>query len=113
MLGRSIWAVLNSYYAMLKEKQYYPDDIILFAETISDPEHAKNLELTKKASPSPQATSGYPQPSTTRSSRRSNARWNQMMILSKPCNAFPVSSKSGKKQATQWHWTSHQGKRPL
>jgi len=51
MLGRSIWAVLNSYYAVLKEKQYYPDDIILFAETISDPEHARNLDLTKKASP--------------------------------------------------------------
>ena len=51
MLGRSIWAVLNSYYAVLKEKQYYLDDIILFAETISDPEHARNLDLTKKASP--------------------------------------------------------------
>jgi len=48
MLGRSIWAVLNSYYAVLKEKQYYPDDIILFAETISDPEHARDLELTKQ-----------------------------------------------------------------
>jgi len=43
-----IWAVLNSYYAVLKEKQYYPDDIILFAETISDLEHTKNLELTKQ-----------------------------------------------------------------
>ena len=41
-------AVLNSYYAVLNEKQYYPDDIILFAETISDPEHTRNLELTKK-----------------------------------------------------------------
>jgi hypothetical protein len=48
MLGRSIWAVLNSYYAVLKEKQYYPDDIFLFAETISDPEHARNLEITKQ-----------------------------------------------------------------
>ena len=48
MLGRSIRAVLNSYYAVLKEKQYYPDDIILFVETISDPEHTKNLELTKQ-----------------------------------------------------------------
>ena len=65
-----------------------------------------------KVSPSPQATSGYLQQSTTRSSRKSNARWNQMMILSKPCNAFPVSSKSEKRQATQWHWISHQGKRP-
>jgi len=44
MLGRSVWAVLNSYYAVLKEKQYYPDEIILFAET----EHSKDLELTKK-----------------------------------------------------------------
>jgi hypothetical protein len=32
MLGRSIWSVLNSYYAVLKEKQYYPDEIILFTE---------------------------------------------------------------------------------
>ena len=48
MLGRSIWAVLNSYYAVLKEKQYYPDDIILIAETIPDPEHARDLELTKQ-----------------------------------------------------------------
>jgi len=31
MLGRSIWAVLNSYYAVLKEKQYYPNEIFLFA----------------------------------------------------------------------------------
>jgi hypothetical protein len=44
MLGRSIWAVLNSYYAVLKEKQYYPDEIILFAET----EHDKDLDLTKQ-----------------------------------------------------------------
>jgi len=48
MLGRSIWAVLNSYYAVLKIKQYYPNEIFLFAETISDPEHTKNLELTKQ-----------------------------------------------------------------
>ncbi|MDW7776380.1 MAG: hypothetical protein SCH39_08630 [Methanosarcinales archaeon] len=48
MLGRSIWAVLNSYYAVLKEKQYYPDEIILIAETIPDPEHTRNLELTKQ-----------------------------------------------------------------
>ena len=48
MLGRSIWAVLNTYYAVLKGKQYYPDDIILIAETISDPEHTRNLKLTKK-----------------------------------------------------------------
>ena len=48
MLVRSIWAVLNSYYAVLKENQYYPDDIILIAETIPDPEHARDLELTKQ-----------------------------------------------------------------
>jgi len=48
MLGRSIWAVLNTYYAVLKGKQYYPDDIILIAEPILDPEHTKNLKLTKK-----------------------------------------------------------------
>lgn len=44
MLGRSVWAVLNSYYAVLKEKKYYPDEIILFAET----EQSTRLELTKK-----------------------------------------------------------------
>jgi len=48
MLGRSIWAVLNSYYAVLKEKQYYPDEIILIAETIPDPEQPNTLDLTKQ-----------------------------------------------------------------
>ncbi|MDK2830335.1 MAG: hypothetical protein PWQ75_87 [Methanolobus sp.] len=32
MLGRSIWAVLNSYHAVLREKGFFPDEIVLFAE---------------------------------------------------------------------------------
>lgn len=32
LLGRSAWAVLNTYYAVLAEKGYYPDVIHIFAE---------------------------------------------------------------------------------
>ncbi len=32
MLGRSIWAVLNSYHAVLRKKEFFPDEIVLFAE---------------------------------------------------------------------------------
>ncbi|WP_456467961.1 hypothetical protein [Archaeoglobus sp.] len=32
LLGRSDWAVLNTYYAVLVEKSYYPDKIHIFAE---------------------------------------------------------------------------------
>ncbi|MDI3498308.1 hypothetical protein [Archaeoglobus sp.] len=32
LLGRSAWAVLNTYYAVLVEKSYYPDTIHIFAE---------------------------------------------------------------------------------
>jgi hypothetical protein len=32
MLGRSTWALINSYYAVLREKKYYPDTIFAFTE---------------------------------------------------------------------------------
>ncbi len=32
LLGRSAWAVINTYYAVLEEKAYYPDLIHIFAE---------------------------------------------------------------------------------
>lgn len=32
LLGRSAWAVLNTYYAVLIEKNYFPDTIHIFAE---------------------------------------------------------------------------------
>ena len=32
LLGRSGWAVINTYYAVLAEKAYYPDFIHIFAE---------------------------------------------------------------------------------
>lgn len=32
LLGRSAWAVLNTYYAVLVEKSYYPDTIHIFSE---------------------------------------------------------------------------------
>uniref|UniRef100_A0A7C3RM36 Uncharacterized protein n=1 Tax=Archaeoglobus fulgidus TaxID=2234 RepID=A0A7C3RM36_ARCFL len=32
LLGRSEWAVINTYYAVLAEKSYYPDTIHIFAE---------------------------------------------------------------------------------
>jgi len=32
LLGRSAWAVLNTYYAVLAEKSYYPNTIHIFAE---------------------------------------------------------------------------------
>ena len=31
-LGRSIWALVNTYYAVLREKGYYPDRIYVFTE---------------------------------------------------------------------------------
>ncbi|AIG97411.1 hypothetical protein AFULGI_00006100 [Archaeoglobus fulgidus DSM 8774] len=34
ILGRSTWALVNTYYAVLAEKAYYPDLIYIFAEDI-------------------------------------------------------------------------------
>lgn len=32
ILGRSVWALLNTYYAVVRSKEYYPDSIHVFAE---------------------------------------------------------------------------------
>ena len=32
ILGRSVWALLNTYYAVLRSKAYYPDEIHVFVE---------------------------------------------------------------------------------
>ncbi len=34
ILGRSTWALVNTYYAVLSEKAYYPDLVYIFAEDI-------------------------------------------------------------------------------
>jgi len=34
ILGRSTWALINTYYAVLAEKSYYPDLVYIFAEDI-------------------------------------------------------------------------------
>jgi hypothetical protein len=43
MLGRSVWAVLNSYYAVLREKEFFPDEIVLFAEGQNSDELANDI----------------------------------------------------------------------
>jgi hypothetical protein len=32
LLGRSTWALINTYYALLAEKEYYPDKIVIITE---------------------------------------------------------------------------------
>jgi hypothetical protein len=46
MLGRSIWAVLNSYHAVLREKGFFPDEIVLFAEGKSCESLLKEITTT-------------------------------------------------------------------
>ncbi len=48
MLGRSIWAVLNTYYAVLKEERYAPDEIIIYVEGKSDTDQQENIDKTIK-----------------------------------------------------------------
>jgi hypothetical protein len=36
LLGRSKWALINSYYAVQEEKDYRPDKVIIYNETKSD-----------------------------------------------------------------------------
>jgi hypothetical protein len=38
LLGRSKWALINSYYAVLEEKTYYPNKVIVCSEANSHPE---------------------------------------------------------------------------
>jgi len=46
MLGRSVWAVINTYYSVLREKQYFPDEILLFVEGKDDPALKEKLKKT-------------------------------------------------------------------
>ena len=44
MTGRSVWALLNAYYAVLRETEYRPTQIIILSET----EHAGQISKVKK-----------------------------------------------------------------
>lgn len=46
MLGRSVWAVLNSYHAVLREKEFFPDEIVLFAEGKASEKLLKEINST-------------------------------------------------------------------
>ncbi|WP_094228148.1 hypothetical protein [Methanolobus psychrotolerans] len=46
MLGRSVWAVLNSYHAVLREKEFFPDEIVLFAEGKASEKLLKEIDAT-------------------------------------------------------------------
>ncbi len=46
MLGRSVWAVLNSYHAVLRERAFFPDEVVLFAEGNSSEKLLKEVETT-------------------------------------------------------------------
>lgn len=39
LLGRSTWALINSYYAVLEEQSYYPDTIKIYAESGNETGH--------------------------------------------------------------------------
>jgi len=47
ILGCSMWALLNTYYAVLMEKAYYPDAIHVFAEDAYAGELEKVVEGLK------------------------------------------------------------------
>ncbi len=47
ILGRSVWALLNTYYAVLMEKSYYPDSVYIYAEDIYAEELEKAAEGIK------------------------------------------------------------------
>jgi hypothetical protein len=44
MTGRSVWALLNAYYAVLRETPFRPTDIIIISET----EHEGQIPIVKK-----------------------------------------------------------------
>jgi hypothetical protein len=44
MTGRSVWALLNTYYAVLRETKFRPTQIIILSET----EHAGQIPVVKK-----------------------------------------------------------------
>ena len=47
MLGRSVWALVNSFYAVLKEAKYYPDSIYVFSEDAYKGELEKAVNAIK------------------------------------------------------------------
>ena len=44
ILGRSVWALLNTYYVVLRSKAYYPDEIHVFAEK----PYERDLDIVKE-----------------------------------------------------------------
>ena len=44
MTGRAVWALLNAYYAVLRETKFRPTQIIILSET----EHAWQITVVKK-----------------------------------------------------------------
>jgi hypothetical protein len=42
LLGRSKWALINSYYATLEEKSYFPDKVTIYSEANSKPQEIPN-----------------------------------------------------------------------
>ncbi len=58
LLGRSKWALINSYYATLEEKSYYADKVTIYAEVNSEPQEMRAymksyLAVTSHFSPLP------------------------------------------------------------
>ncbi len=52
MLGRSTWAMINAYYAVVMEKKYKPDEIYIFLEDIYQdklPKAVRALEMISAA----------------------------------------------------------------
>jgi hypothetical protein len=46
-LGRSVWALVNTYYAVLRDSEYYPDVIHVFTTTQYEPDLNKTLSAIK------------------------------------------------------------------
>ena len=46
-MGRSVWALVNTYYAVLRDSEYYPDVIHLFTTTQYEPDLNKTLAAIK------------------------------------------------------------------
>jgi len=43
LLGRSTWALVNSYYAVLEEQNYYPDSVKVYAESNNGTQHVAEV----------------------------------------------------------------------
>jgi hypothetical protein len=46
-LGRSVWALVNTYYAVLREREYHPDVVHVFTTTQYEPDLNKTLSAIK------------------------------------------------------------------